>query len=108
MKKTTSTPEHYRQGDLLFIRTAQPKTHGKRIKNGVLALGEVTGHSHRIADLTAAEAYEIGGGVFLRVSEKGVSIVHEEHAPVTLGSGAWEMRRQREYDPERKPRTVRD
>ncbi len=108
MKKTTSAPEHYRQGDLLFIRTSQPKTRGKRIKNGVLALGEVTGHSHSIADLGAAEAYEMEGGAFLVVSENGVSIVHEEHAPVTLGSGAWEMRRQREYDPERKQRTVRD
>ena len=108
MKKTTSTPEHYRQGDLLFIRATQHKSRGKRIKDGVLALGEVTGHSHRIADLTAAEAYEMDGGVFLMVSESGVSIVHEEHAPVTLGNGVWEVRRQREYEPEELSRSVMD
>ena len=107
-KKTSSKTEHFRQGDLLFIRTDVRKLSGKKIRNGVLARGEVTGHAHRVADLAAAEAYEMDNGVFLSVSDQGVSIVHEEHKPVTLPAGLWEVRRQREYEPKEPPRRVAD
>lgn len=99
----------YRQGDVLFQRISKLPP-GKRTKrnNATVAYGEVTGHSHALAveDRKAAEVLEIGGGLYVRVSQKGLCIdggatfVHEEHAPVTLPPGSYEVTIQREYSPE--------
>lgn len=96
-----------RQGDVMFIPINRlPDGPQKKRDNGTAAYGEVTGHSHRLSDLDAAEVLEIGDGLFVRVSESGgVSIpgatfIHEEHLPVTLEPGDYEIRIQREYQPE--------
>jgi hypothetical protein len=100
---------HYRQGDVLFVQiSALPSGEQKKRENGTVAYGEVTGHSHRLAVLESAEVLEIGSGLFVRVSEDGgigiegdaATFVHEEHAPVTLPPGNYEVRIQREYSPE--------
>ena len=99
----------YRQGDVLFRQIVRlPK--GKQIKrqNATVAYGEATGHSHALAleDREVAEVLEIGEGLYVHVSEAGVRIeggatfVHEEHAPVTLPIGNYEVVIQREYSPE--------
>lgn len=91
----------YRQGDVLIRRIKTlPAPKGKQRKSGVLAEGEVTGHAHRVEDLTSAEVLEIENGLYLRVGEEGVRIVHEEHAPITLAPGNYEVEIQREYAPE--------
>ena len=77
-----------RQGDVGFVQCAIP-TDAKRIKIRPFALGEVTGHSHRIieADHEGAEMFEVAGEngevlTFLRVTkEGGISIQHEDHDP---------------------------
>lgn len=98
----------YRQGDVLFISCEEsPKGQARKRVNGHILEGEATGHTHRIAVLDAAEVLEIESGLYLSVGEEGVSIVHEEHAPLTLPSGIYEVRRQREYSPE-EIRNVRD
>jgi hypothetical protein len=100
-----------RQGDVGFVQSAIPKD-AKRIALRPLALGEVTGHSHQVAieDRHGVEMFEIEGSTFLRVTaEGGVSIVHEEHGPITLPVG-WEgeIRIAREYDEEIDFRQVMD
>lgn len=92
---------NYRQGDVMIrrVRNAPQKNKVPR-KDGILMHGEVTGHAHRIEDLQAAECYDIGDRCFLRVSEEGVSIVHEEHGTIILPPGNYEVRRQREYAPD--------
>ena len=97
----------YRQGDVYFIPAARIPAGGKKRENGTVAYGEVTGHSHRLdgASTAIAEVLECGeGGLFLRVSEEGLSIggatfVHEEHGPIHLPPGNYEIRIQREYVP---------
>jgi hypothetical protein len=94
----------YRQGDVLF-RKVESIPDGKRKKrlSGHILEGEVTGHIHRIAEaqLVDAEVLEVGETMFLSVSaEGGVSIIHEEHNPITLPAGNYEVVRQREYSPE--------
>lgn len=98
----------YRQGDVAFIPIATLPT-GKRTKrkDGVAAYGEVTGHSHQLAvtDREIAEVLEIGDGLFVHVSDAGISLSgatfkHEEHAPITLPTGNYEIRIQQEYSPE--------
>lgn len=54
----------------------------------------------RLGDIDAAEVLEIGEGLYLTVGDAGVSIVHEEHGPIELPTGNYEVVRQREYSPE--------
>lgn len=98
----------YRQGDVLFISRSSIPDAGKVRANGTVAYGEVTGHSHRLADLASADVLECGDGLFVRVSENGISLsgdagvsfVHEEHGTIHLTPGNYEVRIQQEYTPE--------
>lgn len=46
----------FRQGDVMFIPiSALPEGAQKKRNDGAAAYGEVTGHSHRLADLATAE-----------------------------------------------------
>jgi hypothetical protein len=90
----------YRQGDVLIrLIPSLPKQKAQPRLTGILAYGEVTGHAHRIEDAQKAEVLEIGTGLYLRVGEEGVRVVHEEHAPVSLPPGNYEVEIQREYTP---------
>jgi hypothetical protein len=97
-----------RQGDVLFVPISSlPKGERKKRANGTVAYGEVTGHSHRLAeaDMAVADVLEIGDGLFVHVSDKGLSLsgvqfVHEEHGPATLPPGNYEITIQREWSPE--------
>lgn len=82
-------------------------TQAKRRPNLVLAYGEVTGHSHRIKEQDAAELWEANGTLFLKVVADRATVIHEEHAPVTLPRGLYRVWRQREYTPQA-IRVVRD
>jgi hypothetical protein len=99
----------YRQGDVLFVQVRTlPDGKQSRRKNGHILEGEATGHVHRVAELDAAEVLEIGDGLFVNVTaEGGVSIVHEEHKPLSLPADIYKVRRQQEYTPEAR-RYVRD
>lgn len=75
----------------------------KRIPLRPLALGEVHGHAHRlcidpgssVALEEAVEMFEMSdeGGVktFLRVTEEGVSLQHEEHRTHAIPKGDYEV-----------------
>ncbi len=91
----------YRQGDVLFraIPTLPSATAKVRVSGHIIE-GEATGHIHRLETLTQAEVLEIENGLYLRVGEEGVRIIHEEHSPITLPAGDYEVIRQREYSPE--------
>ncbi len=97
-----------RQGDLIFVPTTQIpvwfREQAKKQRNGIIARGEATGHSHRIAVLEDAEVFAAGRydsseTIFVKVGPNGVSIVHEEHKPVMLEPNTnYEVKRAREYD----------
>lgn len=92
--------EIYRQGDVLIRRISSlPTQKAAPRATGILAYGEVTGHAHRVEDLTRAEVLEVGAGLYLRVGEEGVRVVHEEHAPIDLPAGNYEIEIQKEYSP---------
>jgi hypothetical protein len=92
----------FRQGDVLFCKVkALPEGNQKKRESGVVALGEATGHSHRVCIEQGAEVLEIGEGLFVRVSaEGGVSIEHQEHGAIQLPTGDYSVSIQREYAPE--------
>lgn len=95
--------EVYRQGDVLLQRVdfdPRQKKHQKVPRDGgriILAYGEVTGHAHAIMDVEA-EMVQVGNERFV-VTEKGISITHEEHEQIVIGPGYWRVVRQQEFDP---------
>lgn len=92
-----------RQGDVLLVRINNiPKTAVKQNPiNGriVLALGEVTGHSHTI-DADAADWWKDGETEYVTV-KSNTPAVHQEHGPLPLETGEnYRKVQQREYSPE--------
>jgi hypothetical protein len=103
-----------RQGDVLLlpVKGLPEGALPRRRREGRLVLmrGEATGHAHAIEE-TGCELLSGPGSerLFLRVlSEGGVVVRHEEHDPIAVASGVWEVRRQREYEPRRAFRWVAD
>lgn len=93
----------YRQGDVLLVAVdrAPEQCHPIPPDRGrfVLAYGEATGHAHALATDDAEFFQEKNGPRrFLLIrGGKGVQLRHEEHAPVPLLPGLYEVRHQREY-----------
>ena len=85
-----------RQGDVLLIPSRNET--GERLDHLTLALGEVTGHSHRILDGNATLINK-SGTLYLSVESNSATLVHEEHKPISLEEGIYEVVRQREYNP---------
>jgi hypothetical protein len=87
------------QGDVTITRIdSLPEGNQKHVSRGrcVLAEGEATGHGH-VIDCEDAELIQIGERMLLRL---GVSapLIHEEHKPITLEPGLYEIGRVAEYD----------
>lgn len=87
-----------RQGDVLII-PSDTLVKGTKLPHLTLANGEVTGHRHRISN-GDAELFERDGVMYLRVLSPTALLTHEEHAPVNIPQGNWQIRIQREYEPE--------
>ena len=92
------------QGDVIIQRIEQLPTTAKKQeieKSIVLAYGEVTGHCHQIATPKEVNVYIEGARQFLEVCYvQGATITHEEHAPITLDPGIYEISIQAEYFPQ--------
>lgn len=102
-----------RQGDVHFITREIPKT-ATRVPNRPFALGEQTGHSHRVieAEQELFETYEQYGLTFIRVLGD-IHIAHEDHDPSATTSvlpKGWEGQVviAQEYDEEQGFRSVLD
>jgi len=111
--------KQYRQGDVFIEQVTESVNGRKRLDDGngsvVLALGEVTGHSHRIVSphaslyleqATTAQpdliALGLGGGLIpdrLLHLKEPATVVHEEHGAISLDAGTYRIRIQREYSP---------
>jgi hypothetical protein len=89
----------YRHGDLLVQSVRKLPRNARQLQHLVLAEGELTGHSHRIAERDAAVLFEAGAGMFLHVTGPRASLVHQEHGPIELKRGIYRVWRQREYSP---------
>lgn len=98
----------YRHGDVLIRKIEAVPTDAvaaKADKRGlVLAEGEVTGHHHRIQDVTKGqllvspeEARDLRMWLHL---DAPAELVHEEHHTLTLPAGDYEVIKQVEYEPE--------
>ena len=73
-----------------LLRTSRNHTKKKLERNTYLELRDGYGFT------TIAVRYHNGG--FIRVGPNATSILHEEHKPVTLAPGVYEVKRAREFD----------
>lgn len=99
-----------RQGDLLLVPVVAVPGQARKIGSGRLVLlrGESAGHAHVVED-ECASLHGWGSLRFLKIEgERPASLVHEEHDPLTVWPGVYEVRRQREYLPLRRARWVAD
>jgi hypothetical protein len=89
----------YRQGDI-WIESAKfsPKGQTKRIETGIVAYGELTGHSHKIVSPHVELLVDEAGKIWAR-SSVPFKMEHDEHGPIDFPAGEYCISRQREYDP---------
>lgn len=95
----------YRHGDLLIKEVKKiPKL--PKLKTNILAFGEVTGHHHSLSG--KSQVFGEGQPQYLIV-EQEAELVHQEHKPILIGKGAYQIIREREYNPfEKEIRQVQD
>jgi hypothetical protein len=89
----------WRHGDVLIASVAALPAKARASESAILVHGELTGHSHRIQDLSTATLYEHSGDRFLAVHADAATIVHQEHAAIALPTGLYRVWQQREYAP---------
>ena len=94
----------FRQGDVLLCAVDEiPVTATRAPSDGdrvIVALGELTGHAHAFAEHHAKLFRdEPSGRAFVGIAEAGAVLLHEEHDPIHVPPGYYEVRRQREYTP---------
>ena len=87
----------YQQGDIIFksVEKVCGKKSKKTNRGYVVAEGEATGHYHTIndeIDLLISDA-----GMFVS-SKESFTVTHEEHKPITIPAGNYEIGRVQEYD----------
>ena len=97
----------YRHGDLLVEDVDTIPSAARPLQHLVLAEGELTGHSHRIAEADHATLYHMPAALYLDVTGIHATLIHQEHGPIALPRGQYRVWRQREYSPA-EIRTVRD
>jgi hypothetical protein len=105
-----------RQGDVLLVPVESLPNPHRPLTNWrgrlVLAEGEATGHAHVVRG-TRARLFAHRSPTFaptrhyLFVERESATLVHEEHAPIRVPPGIYQVVRQREYEP-RSWRTVAD
>lgn len=106
----------FRQGDVLLVPVKGiPTNYKKLVTKGaiILALGEVTGHSHALtaatwlvdacADIAETRAFATGAMIdrplYVEVVED-TTLTHQEHDTLAIPVGIYRVIRQREYSPE--------
>lgn len=97
--KTKIAKKCWQQGDVVGRKLESlPDGEQKLVsrKRLVLAEGEHTGHSHTIED-DDAELIQIGERMLLKLT-KQATVTHQEHGPITMEPGIWEIGRVKEYD----------
>ena len=109
-----------RQGDVLLVPVEELPLGATRIRASkgtlVLAQGETSGHAHVIANRRARLFRKVARPRFAPplerrylsvIGSEPVALTHQEHDSLPVPPGVYELRRQREYAPER-DRWVRD
>ena len=96
----------YRHGDVFLDRIQKSPRRATKLPHCILAEGELTGHTHYIAESKDAELFELGEERYLHVVGKQVSLLHPEHDEIKLPRGIYRVWFQREYSPKETRRVI--
>ena len=97
----------FRQGDILLVPVSPDDVPAEAVPAArdragrcVLARGEATGHAHVVAghDLRVLASPNDVDQMFVEIVSRA-RLVHEEHGPITVPAGWYQVVRQREYVP---------
>ena len=91
----------FRHGDVLIQQVSKLPEDLKRLSHRTLAHGELTGHSHQIQEKDGVVLWQSADELFLHVTARHATVVHQEHAAIEIPQGIYRVWRQREYTPER-------
>ncbi|MHA1235585.1 MAG: hypothetical protein ACTSQL_10925 [Promethearchaeota archaeon] len=86
----------YRQGDILFKKIATLPARLKLKLDNVVAGGEGAAHAHMLVDGELFQSENSDTKLYIKTHENS-RLLHEEHLPIKLESGIYEVIRQREY-----------
>jgi len=86
----------YRQGDILYKKISTLPTDLKLQADNVVAGGEGATHTHMLVDGELFQLENSDTKLYIRTHEN-TRLIHEEHLPIRLESGIYEVIRQREY-----------
>lgn len=104
-----STSIHGHQGDVFFIRRDQVPEGAQPlpIENGLIiyALGETTGHKHATIATPDIRWFGVAEDRFV-ASDLPIQVTHDEHAPIILEPGCWQVVIQVEYQRGRIQRVI--
>ena len=98
-------PMFFRQGDILFQRVSDLPKDVNQIPNSLtVALREITGHHHSFKTQSQVLLYKTNGSsqdpTAVQVLEKeGAVLEHQEHLPLVLPEGVYEVKREQEWNP---------
>jgi hypothetical protein len=87
----------YQQGDVIIEKIDRAASDGHKLEHTILAEGEATGHCHAVTE-GDVELTEHVGVLYLKVAGESATVTHQEHAPVTIPSGDYVVRKVREFD----------
>lgn len=90
----------YRHGDLLIREVDNIPTKAKKVSSGKLnklALGEVTGHSHKLETIQVVDVFELDGVKYFNTPVEAI-LSHEEHNTLKLAPSTYTVLTEREYD----------
>lgn len=96
----------FRQGDVLIRqrKAERPESATPIARDGaavILAYGEVTGHSHQILERDVTFWLPEGlSGVRILDVPTGATVRHDEHDPIELPAGTYDVFIQTEYSPQ--------
>lgn len=87
----------FRHGDVDILPIDTLPKGLKKASNKVLALGEVTGHSHRFTENSLVDVFLASDGLkYLQVHQPS-PLIHEEHNEIMILPGTYKVEIEREY-----------
>lgn len=89
--------KQWRHGDVQIIEVSEIPNEAKKLDRKWLALGEITGHSHRI---DIGELFETRDGKLYLKTTKKTKVSHEEHRTIALEPGCYLIGIKRQYSAE--------
>lgn len=100
-------------GDVLIMKVKNLPENTIKVKPDnrgiVLAEGESTGHAHTIEDVSMAQLFKTIDNIMYLKTENPVTLKHQEHKPIIIEPGIYEIGRVVEYNPfEKEIRSVAD